>query len=55
MVTKLFCFFEGDTSDITIPSVFITKNEYKKLLHLSELLGTPMMAVLQYNEDDVAW
>ncbi|KAI8967771.1 hypothetical protein BDF20DRAFT_899160 [Mycotypha africana] len=41
----------GDTSDITIPSVFISRNEYIRLLNLSKLLKTtPVMAVLQYEE-----
>ncbi|CEP09995.1 hypothetical protein [Parasitella parasitica] len=44
----------GDTSDVTIPSVFLAMKEYNKILQLSKLLDTPMMAVLQY-DDVVTW
>lgn len=44
----------GDTSDIQIPSIFLAKNEYKKLLHLSKLLNTPMVAILQ-PDTNVTW
>ncbi|KAI7908125.1 uncharacterized protein BX663DRAFT_493057 [Cokeromyces recurvatus] len=45
----------GDSSDIMIPSVFLAKNEYKKILFLSKLLDRPMMAILQYDEMDKTW
>lgn len=58
LATKLFshlCYkYIGDTSDVTIPSVFLAMKEYNKILHLSKLLDTPMMAVLQY-DDIVTW
>ncbi|KAI8986579.1 hypothetical protein BDB01DRAFT_834549 [Pilobolus umbonatus] len=40
----------GDTSDISIPSVFIARHEYNKLLLLGDTIGTPMMTLLQYND-----
>ncbi|KAG2207504.1 hypothetical protein INT47_004252, partial [Mucor saturninus] len=43
-----------DTTDIMIPSVFLARNEYRKLLHLSKLLNTPMVAILQ-PDDNVTW
>ncbi|KAI8051815.1 hypothetical protein BDF21DRAFT_432180 [Thamnidium elegans] len=44
----------GDTSDILIPSVYMPKREYIKLLNLSKLLNTPMVAILQ-PDDNVTW
>ncbi|KAI8644785.1 hypothetical protein BD408DRAFT_412882 [Parasitella parasitica] len=44
----------GDTTDVTIPSVFLAMKEYNKILQLSKVLDTPMMAVLQY-DDIVTW
>ncbi|KAI9361031.1 hypothetical protein BD770DRAFT_383995 [Pilaira anomala] len=44
----------GDTSDIYIPSVFMPKQEFNKLKGLSNLLNTPMVAILQ-PDDHVSW
>ncbi|KAF1804922.1 hypothetical protein V8B55DRAFT_1586285 [Mucor lusitanicus] len=44
----------GDTSDITIPSVFLAKNEYRALLYLSKIVDTPMMILLQL-DDFITW
>lgn len=41
----------GDTSDITTPSVFLAKNDYNRLLHLLNLLKSPLMIVLQSDQD----
>jgi E3 ubiquitin-protein ligase RNF13 len=48
-------FSSGDTSDIVIPSVFLAKNEYNRILHLLKLLKSPLMIVLQSNDDTVDW
>ncbi|KAI8068125.1 uncharacterized protein B0P05DRAFT_551872 [Gilbertella persicaria] len=45
----------GDTSDVSIPSVFVAKDEYTKLLQMSKLLGTPMMSVLQRQDTSIPW
>ncbi|GAN05726.1 conserved hypothetical protein [Mucor ambiguus] len=44
----------SDTSDITIPSVFLAKNEYRALLYLSKIVDTPMMILLQL-DDFITW
>ncbi|KAI8880021.1 hypothetical protein K501DRAFT_192272 [Backusella circina FSU 941] len=44
----------SDTSDITIPSVFLARNEYRSLLYLSKIVDTPMMILLQM-EDFITW
>ncbi|KAI9283278.1 hypothetical protein BY458DRAFT_496058 [Sporodiniella umbellata] len=41
----------GDTLDITIPSVFLAKNDYNRLLHLLNLLRSPLTIVLQSDEN----
>ncbi|OBZ88952.1 Receptor y region, transmembrane domain- and RING domain-containing protein 2 [Choanephora cucurbitarum] len=38
----------GDASDIVIPSVFVAKEEYHKLLNLSKLVGTPVLSVISH-------
>lgn len=61
MLSDKKTFLLGDTSDIFIPSVFLAKQEYTRILHLLQLLkstGTdPMMIVLQQDENDhhVIW
>ncbi|KAI9483423.1 MAG: hypothetical protein EXX96DRAFT_558157 [Benjaminiella poitrasii] len=53
--TWITMYAPGDTSDIIIPSVFLAKNEYNKLLLLTKLLDTPMLAVLQYDDLNDFW
>lgn len=44
----------GDTSDITIPSIFLARNEYRTLLYLSKIIDTPMMILLQL-DNFITW
>ncbi|KAI8362778.1 hypothetical protein BD560DRAFT_333840, partial [Blakeslea trispora] len=45
----------GDTSDIVIPSVFVAKEEYNKLLGLSKLVGTPILSVISHETSSALW
>jgi hypothetical protein len=44
----------GDTSDVQIPSVFLSQHEYLALLYLSKLFSTPMLVQL-LPDDLLTW
>ncbi|KAI8059571.1 hypothetical protein BC940DRAFT_313431 [Gongronella butleri] len=43
----------SDSSDISIPSVFVAQNEYKSLLYLASVLDKPMLVYM--DSDDFIW
>lgn len=47
-------FAPGDTSDVQIPSVFLSQHEYLALLYLSKLFSTPMLVQL-LPDDLLTW
>ncbi|ORZ21112.1 hypothetical protein BCR42DRAFT_406844 [Absidia repens] len=45
---------EEDTSDIKIPSVFLTRNEYQKITNAQQHHSRPLLVLLQ-NEETLPW
>ncbi|KAI9255529.1 hypothetical protein BY458DRAFT_519884 [Sporodiniella umbellata] len=52
---KVTMFAFGDTSDIDIPSLYLGKEEYNRLLHFDRLLDSPLMVVLQSDTLELDW
>ncbi|KAI8379127.1 uncharacterized protein BYT42DRAFT_567645 [Radiomyces spectabilis] len=44
----------GDTTDVLIPSMFLTRREYRSLIRLTKLVDGPLMVLMQ-PEDFITW